>query len=232
MARTTRPDRHRRAQGHRRPWEGCRSCCVAPTQLNHEVSLTLLKENGDSGVEKEVALKVMPKKKVKGNEESVWGEMEVLKGLDHPNIVSGGFLFYFFLTNAQSFSRLNSTNGSNLAQNIIFHSSSPSEGSCSSGYCRRGSLLKRMQLLWLGRRFAVSVREPDLIIVRSILAGVKYLHDHDIVHRDLKYVHFPQAHAYAPKLMLSFPGRKIFSIGQRRGTVILSLRILACASTH
>ena len=36
---------------------------------------------------KEVALKIIPKKKVKGNEASVWGEMEVLKGLDHPNIV-------------------------------------------------------------------------------------------------------------------------------------------------
>ncbi|KIJ63996.1 hypothetical protein HYDPIDRAFT_91350 [Hydnomerulius pinastri MD-312] len=38
-------------------------------------------------VTKEVALKVIPKKKVKGNEEAVWGEMDVLKGLDHPNIV-------------------------------------------------------------------------------------------------------------------------------------------------
>lgn len=36
----------------------------------------------------DVALKVIPKKKVKGNEEAVWGEMEVLRGLDHPNIVS------------------------------------------------------------------------------------------------------------------------------------------------
>ncbi|KAH9947955.1 Pkinase-domain-containing protein, partial [Amylocystis lapponica] len=35
----------------------------------------------------EVALKVIPKKKVKGNESSVWGEMDVLKGLDHTNIV-------------------------------------------------------------------------------------------------------------------------------------------------
>ena len=41
----------------------------------------------DSGVRKDVALKVIPKKKVKGNEEAVWGEMDVLKGLDHPNIV-------------------------------------------------------------------------------------------------------------------------------------------------
>lgn len=43
---------------------------------------------------KEVALKVIPKKKVKGHEEVVWGEMEVLKGLDHPNIVC---LFLFTL---------------------------------------------------------------------------------------------------------------------------------------
>lgn len=40
-----------------------------------------------SGVTHEVALKIITKKKVKGNEASVWGEMEVLKGLDHPNIV-------------------------------------------------------------------------------------------------------------------------------------------------
>jgi calcium/calmodulin-dependent protein kinase I len=47
-------------------------------------------KNGKSGADeitKEVALKMIPKKKVKGNEESVWGEMEVLKGLDHPNVV-------------------------------------------------------------------------------------------------------------------------------------------------
>ncbi|TFK48027.1 Pkinase-domain-containing protein [Heliocybe sulcata] len=41
----------------------------------------------ESHMTKEVALKVIPKKKVKGNEASVWGEMEVLRGLDHPNIV-------------------------------------------------------------------------------------------------------------------------------------------------
>lgn len=37
---------------------------------------------------KEVALKVITKKRVKGNESAVWGEMQVLRGLDHPNIVS------------------------------------------------------------------------------------------------------------------------------------------------
>ncbi|KAJ7808421.1 CAMK/CAMK1 protein kinase [Mycena olivaceomarginata] len=40
-----------------------------------------------SGIKKDVALKLIPKKKVKGNEASVFAEMEVLKGLDHPNIV-------------------------------------------------------------------------------------------------------------------------------------------------
>lgn len=40
-----------------------------------------------TSVTKDVALKVIPKKKVKGNEEAVWGEMDVLRGLDHPNIV-------------------------------------------------------------------------------------------------------------------------------------------------
>ncbi|OCB89519.1 Pkinase-domain-containing protein [Sanghuangporus baumii] len=40
-----------------------------------------------SGITKDVALKVIPKKKVKGNEEAVWAEMNVLRGLDHPNIV-------------------------------------------------------------------------------------------------------------------------------------------------
>ena len=65
-----------------------------------------------------------------------------------------------------------------------------------------------MRLQWLGRRFATSICNPDLIIVRSIWAGVKYLHDHDIIHRDLMYVHFPQAHEYAPRLMLSYqPGK-------------------------
>ncbi|PCH33213.1 Pkinase-domain-containing protein [Wolfiporia cocos MD-104 SS10] len=41
----------------------------------------------ESGLSVDVALKVIPKKKVRGNESSVWSEMEVLKGLSHPNIV-------------------------------------------------------------------------------------------------------------------------------------------------
>ena len=41
-------------------------------------------------VTREVALKAIPKKKVKGNEEIVWSEMRVLQGLDH---ASSPYLF-------------------------------------------------------------------------------------------------------------------------------------------
>jgi calcium/calmodulin-dependent protein kinase I len=41
----------------------------------------------ESGLVKDVALKIISKRKVKGNEASVWEEMEVLKGLNHSNIV-------------------------------------------------------------------------------------------------------------------------------------------------
>jgi calcium/calmodulin-dependent protein kinase I len=44
-------------------------------------------KSDSSNLTVDVALKVIPNKKVKGNEDTVWGEMEVLKGLDHPNIV-------------------------------------------------------------------------------------------------------------------------------------------------
>ncbi|KAG6915645.1 hypothetical protein DXG01_010609 [Tephrocybe rancida] len=56
---------------------------------NHPFASTAKKPTSSepSGIVKDVALKMIPKKKVKGNEASVWGEMEVLKGLDHPNIV-------------------------------------------------------------------------------------------------------------------------------------------------
>jgi hypothetical protein len=51
----------------------------------------------DNGTVKEVALKIIPKKKVRGNEASVWEEMEVLKGLNHPNIVRASWLVCNFL---------------------------------------------------------------------------------------------------------------------------------------
>ncbi|TRM58476.1 kinase-like domain-containing protein [Schizophyllum amplum] len=58
---------------------------VATLSPDAASSTSLIKAH--SAMTKDVALKIIPKKKVKGNEASVWGEMEVLKGLDHPNIV-------------------------------------------------------------------------------------------------------------------------------------------------
>ncbi|KAI0090048.1 kinase-like domain-containing protein [Irpex rosettiformis] len=60
---------------------------TASSANNSLLSLNTNKTAQSTGIKVDVALKVIPKKKVKGNEDTVWGEMEVLKGLDHPNIV-------------------------------------------------------------------------------------------------------------------------------------------------
>ncbi|RPD58445.1 Pkinase-domain-containing protein [Lentinus tigrinus ALCF2SS1-6] len=71
------------------PTRSSSSSSLSPSHLSAFTKSSKHSSSSESGEELtvEVALKVIPKKKVKGNESSVWGEMEVLRGLDHPNIV-------------------------------------------------------------------------------------------------------------------------------------------------
>jgi len=56
-----------------------------PVLVRTDSKLALSGASVRPGETREVALKVIPKKKVKGNESAVWGEMEVISGTDfHP----------------------------------------------------------------------------------------------------------------------------------------------------
>jgi hypothetical protein len=84
-------------------------------------NLGLAAKNVQPGEVLDVALKVIPKKKVKGNEDSVWGEMNVLRGLDHKNIVRVYITWSmtFHWTDFPNPYRSNSTNGSSLETSTI-----------------------------------------------------------------------------------------------------------------
>jgi len=66
---------------------------LAPSSKGLTNAGSVSAENVKPGESRKVALKVISKKKVKGNEDAVWSEMNVLKGLDHPNIVRISFCY-------------------------------------------------------------------------------------------------------------------------------------------
>ncbi|KAI9309537.1 kinase-like domain-containing protein [Cunninghamella echinulata] len=91
---------------------------------------------------KAVAIKVIPKKGVKGHFDMVFDEMKVLQELDHPNVI--GFFDWFEsrATGGELFERL----------------------------FERGKFTEK----------------DAVLVMKSVLTGLEYLHNHDVVHRDMK----------------------------------------------
>lgn len=143
----------------------------------------------DGGTKKEVALKAIPKKKVKGNEEVVWGEMQVLEGLDHPNIVRCSTIIasVAYLT-MNIWSRSSSMSGLSQDINTTSHSNSRWVANSLNASRNEGNSPNLMPSPSFGSSKAM-LSFGGLIQTshyRSVLSGVSYLHEHDIVHRDLK----------------------------------------------
>ncbi|KAI9478414.1 MAG: kinase-like domain-containing protein [Benjaminiella poitrasii] len=91
---------------------------------------------------KEVAIKVIPKKNVKNHFDMVKDEVAVLQSLNHPNVI--GFYDYFE----------SSATGGELFERLF----------------ERGKFTEK----------------DAVLIIKSVLTGLKYLHRNNIVHRDMK----------------------------------------------
>ena len=68
-----------------------------PLFARAETSLAVSGANVRPGETREVALKVIPKKKVKGNESAVWGEMEVISDLHASSSANHALITVSFL---------------------------------------------------------------------------------------------------------------------------------------
>ncbi|EIE85865.1 hypothetical protein RO3G_10575 [Rhizopus delemar RA 99-880] len=91
---------------------------------------------------KEVAIKIIPRRNVQNHFDMVKDEVDVLRGLNHPNVI--GFYDYFE----------SSATGGELFERLF----------------ERGKFSEK----------------DAVVIIRSVLKGLEYLHSNDIVHRDMK----------------------------------------------
>ncbi|KAI8096632.1 kinase-like domain-containing protein [Halteromyces radiatus] len=100
---------------------------------------------------KEVAIKVIPKKIVKGHYDMVFDEMKVLQKLNHPNVIG----FYDWFESRDKFY-------------LVFE------------LATGGELFER---LFERGKFT---EKDAVLVIKSVLTGLEYLHAHDVVHRDMK----------------------------------------------